>query len=537
MRDDRRPDILMLDPSLHPGYGRQSLFASIFSGFVPADFPLFKIQDGPGSIRSRIAGGTVIDSLDAFNRSVGNPLTGKTREALASGAALIITGQQPGLMTGPMYTIWKLLTVLMLARKLNRIPGTAVLPAFWIASEDHDILEVNRFNCRNGAFVAEPGFPVVRGRLRPVGTVSLEAHRDSLLLFLSQQLKGLPFTRWLMDIVAECDFSGYNRFFASLMVRLIGRDTGIILIDALESLNLTGGTLADAVERYDGLQEALTRGAETLKAAGFEPPLKDCGLFEILDGENPARIKCVAEPHGFRLSGGFSSFADTAGMIRRSPHRFSAGAALRPVLQDAVFPVAVTVGGPSELLYLWQIDPLYGVLNIRRSRLFPRISATILPPALSATLARLGGVEAAMRIVTGALGAAKPAENGSVDPDLGRLIEMGEALASYAGTLQGADPAVLRKAAESIGYQVRKISDHIGRRRQEAGDARARQSARLRDFMMPGGKAQERFMNICEHLAERGPEWFEWMMDTLSLDPAVHQVVVMPKGAEETDGG
>src|SRR5262245_16763305 len=60
---------------------------------------------------------------------------------LAAGAVAIITGQQPGLFTGPNYTILKALTVIKLAKALDNL-GSPAVPVFWIAAEDHDYQEV-----------------------------------------------------------------------------------------------------------------------------------------------------------------------------------------------------------------------------------------------------------------------------------------------------------------------------------------------------------------------------------------------------------
>src|SRR5262249_19772860 len=62
-------------------------------------------------------------------------------QKLASGAVTVITGQQPGLFTGPTYTILKALTVIKLAKALDRL-GVPAVPVFWVAAEDHDYQEI-----------------------------------------------------------------------------------------------------------------------------------------------------------------------------------------------------------------------------------------------------------------------------------------------------------------------------------------------------------------------------------------------------------
>ena len=82
---------------------------------------------------------TLCTVLDAQQRQWGaNP---SSVEKLRAGAVAVICGQQPGLFTGPNYTILKAITAIKLARALGDRGVTAV-PIFWIAAEDHDYQEI-----------------------------------------------------------------------------------------------------------------------------------------------------------------------------------------------------------------------------------------------------------------------------------------------------------------------------------------------------------------------------------------------------------
>jgi bacillithiol synthase len=56
----------------------------------------------------------------------------------------ITTGQQVGWLTGPLYTIYKAVSAIQLARQVEADlgPPYRVVPIFWMASEDHDAEEV-----------------------------------------------------------------------------------------------------------------------------------------------------------------------------------------------------------------------------------------------------------------------------------------------------------------------------------------------------------------------------------------------------------
>jgi uncharacterized protein YllA (UPF0747 family) len=89
------------------------------------------------------------------------------------GTVAVVTGQQVGLFSGPAYTIYKALTAVRLAEQLTE-QGIPAVPMFWLATEDHDVAEVNH------AFVFGPDHRPVRlsvdangGAERPVGGISI----------------------------------------------------------------------------------------------------------------------------------------------------------------------------------------------------------------------------------------------------------------------------------------------------------------------------------------------------------------------------
>ena len=62
---------------------------------------------------------------------------------LAENAVAVVGGQQAGILTGPLYSVHKAITVILLARKQREALGIPVVPVFWVAGEDHDLNEIN----------------------------------------------------------------------------------------------------------------------------------------------------------------------------------------------------------------------------------------------------------------------------------------------------------------------------------------------------------------------------------------------------------
>ena len=85
----------------------------------------------------------VTEILRTQNRAFGSDSSVETAlDRFASGSVAIVTGQQVGLFSGPSFTIYKALTALRLAQELNG-GGTPAVAVFWLATEDHDLAEIN----------------------------------------------------------------------------------------------------------------------------------------------------------------------------------------------------------------------------------------------------------------------------------------------------------------------------------------------------------------------------------------------------------
>jgi len=475
-----------------PSFGERHLLARL--GGIEG-FPLFDpAAPGEGS------GSAFLDrkkAADFFAARGYADAAGK----IGGGAQLVIAGQQPGLLTGPLHTFFKAVSVISLSKTLEQSTGKPFIPAFWVSSEDHDILEINHCYLGGQKFTCEYDGPLARGTVPQVGDISLAAHRGTILDFVKTALPETEFTPWVLDTVASADFSDYAAQFSSLMAKLFAGEE-LVLIDARDVRELTGAALAAVVERWPAVTKAFTEGTSAIANAGFKPPLESAGLFEIVDGK---RVAVEFTGDTVKLSKGESGFAEAAETIRNAPGAFSPGAALRPLVQDAALPVCATVAGPTELLYLWQIGPLYAAAGIARSRLCPRVSATFVEERIQKAARRSGAYPA---------GIFAPPPNSSGDaassftaPAVRELLKRGEVLLTHLKRLEGDQPAKwLTKSRMSIEHNIEKLAAHLHRAGDEEAETTRRRLDRVRNAVLPLKKLQERIRNIFTFLNLYGPE-------------------------------
>ncbi|MEK7214208.1 MAG: bacillithiol biosynthesis cysteine-adding enzyme BshC, partial [Chloroflexota bacterium] len=333
----------------------------------------------------------VADVLTEQNRAYGaSPATQENIEWLRTGRALaVVTGQQPGLFTGPAYTIYKCLTAVRLAQHLTseRIPAA---PIFWLAGEDHDLAEVNHCTVLDAQHRLRQieHQPVVPPRMR-VGEILL----GESITPLKQELRSLwmdsPEANELDALLAayEPGFT-YAEAFARLLHRLFA-GMGIIVINPLDPRlsRLAAPLLRRTLEQPEVWQSRLQERQRALQRSGYHSQVHvreyATLLFLNVDG---ARQAIRSRGQNFQIADrGALSLAELLKELDRYPERFTPNVLLRPVVQDMLLPTVAYIAGPAEVAYFAQASTLYEALLGRMPVIVPRASFTL----VDATLERL----------------------------------------------------------------------------------------------------------------------------------------------------
>jgi len=437
------------------------------------------------------------------------------------GARYIVGGQQAGLLSGPLYTILKAISIICVARLVSESTGFEVLPLFWIAAEDHDVLEVNRFTVNGRRYVEQYDRPILRGQVPQVGDISLTDAREPILKFLSENLPKTEFTGWVIDSVAEVDFSNYLSQFRGFMHTLFS-EWHLRYLNPLVYRQFTSPVIAATILRWEEAEHALRSGSDLLMEAGIDPPIQKLGLFERVDGNR----KAVKIENGkVWLSDGVCTLKQAAEAVLENPYRFSPGAALRPVCQDATLPVTATVGGPSELAYLWQVKQIHEILGSRPSLLCPRISATFLGPGVSRAIRKTGLSSSQLFNIRGLL--QRTGQSGS-NPHIESIRQKSEALLREIDLLEYSSlPRWLRRGQESIESGSLRVIDGLRREQMEREGLSISRLEKIGETVLPGGRPQERIVNVSQFLNLHGPEWIKTAVEMLEPLASGHQIAAI----------
>jgi bacillithiol biosynthesis cysteine-adding enzyme BshC len=483
--------------------------------------------------------GKVSKILERQNRAWGaSPKTLANIERFKRGALAAVTGQQVGLFGGPLFSIFKALTAVKLAEQATAA-GVDCVPVFWLATEDHDLAEVNHV-----ALLSEHGLPE---RLAveshgvadaPVGTVKFGPEIEPVVERAAALLGDSEVTTWLRQAYRPGESLGSA--FGLLFARLFA-EWGVILLDPAEKdfHELAKPLFRAAVERVSELDEALLERGKALEAAGYHQQVKVTSattlLFEVKNG---ARTVVRRKSNGASDNGGEfvvgeerSSSEDLVGRIDEAPETFSPNALFRPVVQDYLLPTLVYTGGAAEVAYFAQAAVVYEKLLGRVTPILPRFSATLLDAKAERILTRyqLGlpevflGPEKVREVI-----AAR-----SLPPDL--QVRFSEAYASVEQSMAalresiGRLDSTLIDTAEStrtsISHQIDRLRARVARAEQQRNEVITRHADALSHALFPNKVLQEREVAGVSFVARYGPELLANLYEHVRPDCHDHQVI------------
>lgn len=454
-------------------------------------------------------------------------------EALRGGAGTILTGQQVGLFGGPLYTPFKAATALARAQQATAA-GKPHVAVFWLATEDHDFAEINhvtfpsRKELRKLIYENAPTSPV------PVGGVVLDETVEPLM----EQAWELLGSSDAMDALVEAYKPGktFSQAFAEFYAKAFAAQ-GLLVLDAAgsEIHRLGAPVLRAAIERADELHAALLERNKALEKAGYHTQVAvtaESSLLFLIDARSGARLslkrlpRSSGEPNDLWQAGRERyTTADLLGVLAAEPERISPAALLRPVFQDYLLGTSLIVGGPAEIAYFAQSAVLYERILGRVTAAEPRLSATLIEPAIGELLKKheLGldrvFTENADSLAQLLAARAMPVEGKrklsaagtALDAELGPLLEYMKAM--DAGLGRSAETA-----ASKMRYQMNRLRRLAANFEMQREGSLRRHAEAIERALNPGGVLQERVHGAAYYFARYGFELAETLTE-LASDP------------------
>lgn len=434
---------------------------------------------------------------------------------IADGAVAVITGQQAGLFTGPMFTILKAWSAILLSRKLNAM-GVPALPVFWIASEDHDHDEIRRTEVLDADWqVRRVEVPLPNPASSPVGWLHFSAEIERVVDECTSALPASEFLPEVRELLRETHRIGDSpvHAFGRIMARIFSK-TELVFADPLQPdlKKLAMPMLRRAADNAPEIRRRLGERGHQLREAGYHEQVlvsdDFTGLFRL---SNNARVPYKP------------SDSDPIDHSCLSPN-----ALLRPIIQDSLFSTAAYIAGPAEIAYFAQSNPLYELLDVPCPPVVPRISATVLDPSVSRSLAKYGlqvpDCWTTREILEARLARTIPGADvfDRTQASLAALLDaLGPALSAADPTLMGA----LETARRKMQHQVRSLGTKFANANFRRSAMLTRHRDQLSNSIFPDRKLQERSLNVFSFIGRYGPAFISLLGEGLSLETVDHQVL------------
>lgn len=306
-------------------------------------------------------------------------------EDLAAGRAdVVITGQQPGFLGGPLHSLYKAATAVVLA-ELRTVAGRATVPVFWCADDDDDLREALQ------PVAWDPARGVLL-RHEMHGRRNLSTDRMIGDLCAAEIARGE--SDWLRELAGRNELAAdlaeiwrdavdagqtWGRLQRRALLRMF-RQGGLLVVHGNDPL------LHDAAASFykelwrdrTRVREAARNGASRLDVGGYTPAVTEPSIQRFLHRGKDGRRRPLSAEHSGRLP---------------DATELRPGVVVRSCVQDWLFQPAGVVVGPGEAAYLKQLTPVYDALDVPRSPLLPRLFASAGPggpggfPALAHELA------------------------------------------------------------------------------------------------------------------------------------------------------
>ncbi len=318
-------------------------------------------------------------------------------ELLRKGAYAVVGGQQAGILTGPLYSLYKAITVLLLAKKQSEELQMPIVPIFWIAGEDHDIEEINHTYTLAEGQIKKRAYSI-RSRKKTMASETV-FDKEEMERTIRQIFSDYGETQYTSDIFTNVlkavqNSLTFSDLFTSLMNDLFKR-YGLLMIDAAnESFrHLQSDYFVQLVVNSEAIAKEVYAKEQRLASLGYPMPIqaneKSANLFYVQAGERHLLEweEGVAKNKAAQLNFTKEQLIEIA---KKTPHYLSNNVVTRPLMQDMILPVLAFVGGPGELAYWATLKPAFDVLDLQMPIFTPRMQFTIVTRQVASILEEQG---------------------------------------------------------------------------------------------------------------------------------------------------
>ena len=447
----------------------------------------------------------------------------------------VVTGQQIGICTGPLYTIYKTITAIKLAEQLtSQFPDFNFVPVFWLENEDHDFNEVNNVHLINSEGQIEKVEYLLGGKPfdRNPGAVGRLVIDEFVEKFFAELQGKVQETEFKSQLFASLRGHYLTAAFVGLMNQLL-EDSGLIFLDPnnADFKKILAPLFKKEISEVTRTSKlVIDRSAELEERYHAQIKAKSLNLFMHHKG---GRYLIEPRENDYSLKGTrqFFSKEELSSIAEQTPELLSPNVVLRPICQDTLLPTAVYVGGPAEIAYFAQLKPVYEFFGVQMPVIYPRASVTILEEKIKTILEKFqvdvseiwSDIDPILIRIAEQVSEVKV--DGLFEQLLGRIRDaVGESrygIQQVDATLSGAIDSTLAR----IESQLNVLKEKTQAAQQRRQDITMKQIQKAATHVFPNSNFQEREFNAVYYLNKYGPDFVKWLGGEIVVDRFQHQIV------------
>ena len=454
----------------------------------------------------------------------------KNLNLLRDNAVVVIGGQQAGVLMGPLYSLYKMISIIKLAKQDSEKLGIPVVPVFWIAGEDHDYREVNHIYLKNNETILKSLYPTVPKSKAMISDINMNAKEttawiENVMASLGETVHTNQLLQWVQSAIEASETM--TDFFAKLATDLFG-DTGLLLVDSgqKEFRQLAEPFYRQFIQQHEEISHAVLNEQEKIKQLGFTPALevslRNTNLFYY---DLQEKNRTLLEYDGLYYHGKNSNLSFSRDQIMdilsAEPASFSTNVVTRPLFQEKLFPVLKFVAGPGEIAYWAELNTAFAVVGEEMPPVVPRLTFTLIERQVESQMQALE-LSLADVLRAGCLQERDVAIAKLLNQDvLANYNVLKESLAAnhqrWAESALTVDQSLLSMLEknkqileEQLAFMQQKIETTHGRLHHEL----AKKYNEVESSLHPMNGVQERVLNMLYFFNKYGHDWLDYLLES-----------------------
>ena len=333
----------------------------------------------------------IVLSKSLEQQNVGFNVSDKTNQNIqnlkSDNCFTVTTGHQLNLFTGPLYFLYKIVSVINLSKELKgKYPKKDFVPVYWMATEDHDFEEVNHFK------LFKNKYQLSNSKKGAVGHLKLE-EIDELFSELKEDLGDRDGVDDILSLFSKFYRSSntYAQAIKGIVNELFGQ-YGLVVIDG-DDINLKRLFVEDFKGELINQtnHQIINSTSEKLKELGFKPQItpRVINIFYLIEN---LRERIVFEDEVYKVLNTQIQFSEVEILqeLKNNPERFSPNAPMRCMYQEKILPNLAYIGGGGELAYWFQLKDMFDANSIFYPMLILRNSVLFIDKGSSKKISKLG---------------------------------------------------------------------------------------------------------------------------------------------------